>query len=60
MSDTFDPTPAEYFEIWVEYFKLALDGSSGCMSTASAIIRQAEAIADAAVKKQVERRKAVG
>lgn len=55
------PTEAEEqadvdFQNWLTYFRVALEGSASSMSTPQAIIRQADLIAQTAVKKQLERR----
>jgi hypothetical protein len=45
------------FEVWSTYFKLALEGTASSMSSAAAIVRQADAVAAAAAKRQAERKK---
>ena len=41
---------------WDVYFKLALEGSATSLSTPEAIVRQADLVAQAAVKMQLKRR----
>lgn len=55
------PTEAEEqadvdFQTWRTYFQLALEGTASSLSTSAAIVRKADEIAQAAVKKQLERR----
>jgi hypothetical protein len=55
------PTEAEgdadtAFLNWETYFKIALEGSATSMSTPEAIVRQADLVAQAAVKMQLKRR----
>jgi hypothetical protein len=47
------------FQMWRGYFNLALEGSATSMSTPEAIVRQADLVAQAAVKMQLKRRGAV-
>jgi hypothetical protein len=48
------------FSIWLEYFKLALEGCSTSLDTPQAIVRRADEVAKLAATKQRERRGQTG
>jgi hypothetical protein len=51
-----DPLQADVdFEVWRAYFEFALEGSATSMGTPQAVVRQADAIAVLAAKKQLEK-----
>jgi hypothetical protein len=51
-----DPLQADVdLEVWRAYFQLALEGSATSMGTPQAVVRQADAIAVLAAKRQAEK-----